>query len=675
VVDAIGGPSTGGNGDQDIDPSVAALAGGGFVVAWTNEDGVDRDVLFGVFDAAGNALGGGAVEAGGLGVTDDNNEPVVAGLADGSFVIVYDNDEANRMDVEHFSASGSSLGSFNFAGAGASPSVVDLGDGRFTVTWQEGAGEIAMEILDTRDFVNSIPVYLPDNWQVGTIGDDVFTAAIGVEIVHGHDGDDVITEVGSGTIGGDPQIKIFGDAGDDTIIVTSNISNDLYYGGFGANTIDWSAASITEDGAFFDLGAGLAIAASALFSEVIQDFVNLIGTGQDDWILGNNFNNVLDGGGGDDEIEGGGNPDAMTGGAGIDTLSYRFSEDAVSASLATGTGTLGSANGDTFSGFENMLGGAFNDTLTGDGGANRIDGDAGIDTMAGGGNNDVYIVDTQSDVLIETAAGGIDTVETALLNYSLFSIAEVERILFTGFGNFVGRGNGLDNRIQGAAGNDRFVVDQGGADRYFGETGTADTVDYRLSTAGAVINLAIGVHGGAALGDFFSSIEYFYGSNTAADDFTGGAFNDRFDGYGGNDVARGGGGSDTLNGGDGDDEIAGGAALDFLSGNAGADDFNYAAVSDSGPSSGARDRIYDFAAGLDDIDVSAIDASAAGGGNEAFTQFLGAAAFTAEGQVRWHQSGANTVIEFNTTGASGAEMQIQLQNFTAANLTAADFIA
>jgi hypothetical protein len=322
-----------------------------------------------------------------------------------------------------------------------------------------------------------------------------------------------------------------------------------------------------------------------------------------------------------------------------------------------------------------LAGNGGDDTLEGRAGHDRLAGGAGDDTMIGGLGNDTFGADSAGDVLIEAVNQGIETVETTLASFSLFALAHIERILYTGAGSFVGRGNGLDNRIQGAAGNDRFVVDQGGADRYFGETGVADTVDYRLSATGAIVNLTTGVHGGAAAGDFFSSIEYFFGSNTAADNFTGAGFNDRLDGYGGADTLSGLGGNDTLMGGDGDDEIAGGALLDFLHGNAGADDFNYADVSDSGASSGARDRIYDFAAGVDDLDVSAIDADTSTGGDDAFTQFLGAGAFTAAGQVRWFQSGANTVIEFNTTGASGAEMQIQLQGFTAINLTAGDFIA
>jgi hypothetical protein len=45
-----------------------------------------------------------------------------------------------------------------------------------------------------------------------------------------------------------------------------------------------------------------------------------------------------------------------------------------------------------------------------------------------------------------------------------------------------------------------------------------------------------------------------------------------------------------------------------------------------------------------------------------------------EGEIRAIQSGANTIIQINTTGNTGAEMVIQLSNFTASTLTAGDFI-
>jgi Ca2+-binding RTX toxin-like protein len=345
----------------------------------------------------------------------------------------------------------------------------------------------------------------------------------------------------------------------------------------------------------------------------------------------------------------------------------------VNLSLTTAQNT-GGAGIDTLSGIENLIGSQAGDTLTGNSGNNRIDGGGGNDTMAGGLGLDTYVVDSLGDVVNEAANAGEDTIQTGIANYSLFFIANVERLTYTGITDFVGRGNATNNRIQGGDFNDRFVVDQGGADTFLGDTGIFDQMDFRPGAVGAIVNLTTGVHAGAAAGDTFSSIEAFYGSDTAGDNFTGAAFNDRLDGYGGNDTLVGLGGNDTLMGGNGDDEISGGALLDFLYGNAGADDFNYTALSDSGPTSGARDRIYDFQAGSDDIDVFAIDARASSTGNNAFTQFIGAAAFTAEGQVRWYQSGVNTVIEFNTTGTSGAEIQIQLQNFTAANLAAGDFI-
>ena len=61
-------------------------------------------------------------------------------------------------------------------------------------------------------------------------------------------------------------------------------------------------------------------------------------------------------------------------------------------------------------------------------------------------------------------------------------------------------------------------------------------------------------------------------------------------------------------------------------------------------------------------------------GRDAFTQFIGNAAFSAEGQIRAFQSGGDTVIEFNTGGEAVAEFQIELANFTASALRLSDFM-
>ncbi len=143
-------------------------------------------------------------------------------------------------------------------------------------------------------------------------------------------------------------------------------------------------------------------------------------------------------------------------------------------------------------------------------------------------------------------------------------------------------------------------------------------------------------------------------------------------------VLAGGAGNDRLNGRAGNDLLFGQAGKDTLIGGTGSDRFVFQLVTDS--TVAAPDEINDFtvnpaatAAFIDRIDLSAIDARAGVAGNDAFT-FIGSAAFTAEGQIRAVASGADTLIQINTTGTSGAEMAILLKTFTAANLAAVDFV-
>ncbi|WP_216593338.1 hypothetical protein [Cyanobium gracile] len=63
--------------------------------------------------------------------------------------------------------------------------------------------------------------------------------------------------------------------------------------------------------------------------------------------------------------------------------------------------------------------------------------------------------------------------------------------------------------------------------------------------------------------------------------------------------------------------------------------------------------------GGDRLDVNSIDANTAAGGNQNFN-FIGTAAFTAAGQLRFFQDGTNTFVEGNTTGVGGAEFSIQV---------------
>ena len=52
-----------------------------------------------------------------------------------------------------------------------------------------------------------------------------------------------------------------------------------------------------------------------------------------------------------------------------------------------------------------------NDTLSGGAGNDTLTGGAGIDRMAGGLGNDLYYVDSSTDIVMEGCGAGLDTVE------------------------------------------------------------------------------------------------------------------------------------------------------------------------------------------------------------------------------------------------------------------------
>lgn len=342
------------NGQSDTEADVTPLAGGGFVITYTNNDGTDTDTFFVVYNAAGTLVAGPTLVNGGP-LTNNNNEAKVIGLADGSFVVAYDNDEANNGQIQHYSATGAALGSAVTLGVGIDDLSLTLTrDGRIVAVWSDGS-DVFQQILDTRDAPNTGGSTGP--FQIGTTGNDTFTGEGGnFTEIHGYDGDDVISE--SGFVN-----KYYGDAGNDTIKVVSGINSDIHDGGTGTDTIDWTGSSASN--ATFDLQAGTATAFGGGSVEQMLNFENLIGTGNVDIIFGTSGANILNGGGGNDTLVGRGGADNLIGGAGIDTADYTTSAAAVSINMATNVNTGGDAQGDLFTSIEIVVGSAFNDTMVG----------------------------------------------------------------------------------------------------------------------------------------------------------------------------------------------------------------------------------------------------------------------------------------------------------------------
>ena len=89
-----------------------------------------------------------------------------------------------------------------------------------------------------------------------------------------------------------------------------------------------------------------------------------------------------DGGGGDDVLLGGPGSDTLRGGAGRDTASFEDSTAPVTVDLTAGTAS--GEGGDTLSDVEGVIGSPQADSITGDAGANTLDGGGGDDTMMSG---------------------------------------------------------------------------------------------------------------------------------------------------------------------------------------------------------------------------------------------------------------------------------------------------
>jgi Ca2+-binding RTX toxin-like protein len=217
----------------------------------------------------------------------------------------------------------------------------------------------------------------------------------------------------------------------------------------------------------------------------------------------------------------------------------------------------------------NGTGNSGNNILIGNSANNTLNGSTGVDTLIGGLGNDIYQVDSTTDVITENANEGTDTIQSSV-TYTIASLANIENLTLTGSsaingtgntGNNVLTGNSANNTLNGGDGNDTL---NGGAgnDSLIGGNGN-DYAYYYSSTGSVTVNLATGTASDGLGGtDTLSQIENVQGSNTAGDNLTGDANNNTFYGYGGNDILNGGDGNDTLIGGTGNDLLTGGNGTD-----------------------------------------------------------------------------------------------------------------
>ncbi|MBA5776154.1 cadherin-like domain-containing protein, partial [Stappia sp. F7233] len=132
-------------GSQDL-AQVAGLAGGGHVVVWRSAraDGSGHDVYLRAYDAAGAALGGEALVSGGVaGEGNGQDLPVLAALSDGGVLVAWSSADGDGAGVfaRRFDAAGNAAGAAfqvnsHDVGAQEEPAVAALADGGFVIAWR-----------------------------------------------------------------------------------------------------------------------------------------------------------------------------------------------------------------------------------------------------------------------------------------------------------------------------------------------------------------------------------------------------------------------------------------------------------------------------------------------------------------------------------------------------------
>ncbi len=246
-----------------------------------------------------------------------------------------------------------------------------------TVTITTGSGVTMVIRIDGHatmaDFIAPPPA---------TEGDDVLTGTNGVDEIRALGGNDVI----DGLLGAD---QLYGDDGDDRFVfsvVQTGAAPDLGLidGGAGEDTIDVrNVGPVTLGRLETAPGAFASTLSVGTQRFVVRDVERIqYGDGDDIIALAAGFTTLVDAGGGNDLVLASAGNDRVTGAGGIDTLSYANASAGVRVdlSLTTQQDTLGSGL-DTITGFENLTGSAFGDTLTANSATNVLNGLAGNDQL------------------------------------------------------------------------------------------------------------------------------------------------------------------------------------------------------------------------------------------------------------------------------------------------------
>lgn len=459
-------------GDQ-INPKVAALASGGFVVTWpsSGQDGDGFGIYSKVFQANSTSQGGPGND---VLLGSDGFDTLLGNGGDDLLEGQGSDDEIDGGDGVDTAVFSGNLADYTID-INPVTGVITVTDNDAVLDGNDGVDTLTnVELLRFKDQDFAIG----GQTLVGTSGSDTLTGGAGNDTISGLGGYDTLTGgAGNDTLnGGSGQDTLDGGSGNDVFILGNDAQ--LYHfnkvlGGAGEDTIlgssgddvlrvkSLSAANSIET---IDGGGGNDVLTTFGEGDIDLTGVTVIGieriaagagnsdvTGTDgaDTIQAGNGANSLFGAGGDDTFLVTNNAttsDTFNGGDGNDRILGTADDNTISVQNLTAANSIetidggagydrivGSAFANTIdlstisvSGIEEIDGGGNSDVITGSAGADFIKGNSGNDNLTGGGGNDTLEGGSGDDTYVFVPGDGQDLIRNN------DAVSANDRLLFGG---------------------------------------------------------------------------------------------------------------------------------------------------------------------------------------------------------------------------------------------------
>ncbi|MDY0874496.1 cadherin domain-containing protein [Dongia rigui] len=226
--------------DHQFQPDIAALSGGGFAIAWTDNSTGQNEIRGRIYSASGLPLSGADFLVN-SGRSDSQTFPSVAGLIDGGLIVVWVSDNgqdgdqrgvyARRYNSAGVAVGGEFLVNSITAGSQDQSQVVALTDGGFVVTWRSENAIMARRYSSGGAAIGA-------EFEVTSFGSNPTITALangGFSISYKGSLDVLVRQYGPVTTDYSGRSGLVGGAGDD--VLEGKAGNDILIGGLGNDTL------------------------------------------------------------------------------------------------------------------------------------------------------------------------------------------------------------------------------------------------------------------------------------------------------------------------------------------------------------------------------------------------------------------------------------------------------